>query len=196
MGNWETYMNDSGEGVDPLVRIAAAHYQFEAIHPFADGNGRTGRILMVLSLINQKLLTYPILYISGYIKRNKPAYYRLLRDVSARGTWRTFIRYMLTGFYEQAKETKTTLMNVAALQEKMRERLRKRHPKIYTADLVEAMFAMPVLTPGTLGQRLDINYRTASRYLAELAAGGVLSEKYIGKYHLYANKALFALLKG
>jgi len=195
LNNWEQFVNKDDDGIDPLVRAAIAHCQFEAIHPFSDGNGRTGRILMVLQLIQQELLSLPILYVSGYINKNRTEYYRLLQAVRTDEGWHDFIFYMLKGFQQQARETKTTLFKVMELLEKTRKHLKEKHRKIYSAELVEAMFALPIITPVNLGKKLDVNYRTASRYLVELASGNVLKESYVGKYHLYANMPLLKLLK-
>lgn len=195
LNNWEKFVNSDEDGIDPLVKCAIAHYQFEAIHPFGDGNGRTGRILVVLFLIQRKLLGLPILYISGYINKNRSEYYRLLHAVSAKGKWHEWILFMLKGFHLQAKMTKDVLLQITEMLGEMKEQLRTKHKKIYTADLVEALFAYPIITPVNLGKKLDVNYRTASRYLAELAKGKVLQESYVGKYHLYANKPLLKLLK-
>lgn len=195
IGNWEKFIHNDDK-IDPLIKCAIAHYQFEAIHPFNDGNGRVGRILMVLYLIEQNLLSLPIIYISGYINKNRSEYYRLLRGVSSDEKWNEFIIYMLKGFYLQAKETKDVLLKLIELLNKSKERIKEDHKKIYSADLVEAIFAYPIITPVNLGKRLDVNYRTASRYLAELAKGKVLQESYVGKYHLFINKTLLNLLKG
>ena len=195
LSNWERFVNNDEDGIDPLVKAAIAHSQFEAIHPFGDGNGRTGRILMVLQLIQQKLLTLPIFYVSGYINRNRSEYYHLLQAVRTDEDWHAFIYYMLKAFHQQARETKTTIFSIMELLEKTRQLLKEKHRKIYSSELVEAMFALPIITPVNLGKRLDVNYRTASRYLAELAKGKVLRESYVGKYHLYANRALLKLLK-
>ena len=194
LSNWETFVNAEEDGIDPLVKCAIAHYQFEAIHPFGDGNGRTGRILMVLSLIQRKLLSLPILYVSGYINKNRSEYYRLLHSVSAEEKWHEWILFVLGGFRQQAKGTKDVLFKITALLEEMKQHLRAKHRKVYSSDLVEALFAYPIITPVNLGKKLDVNYRTASRYLAELARGKVLHESYVGKYHLYANKPLLKLL--
>jgi Fic family protein len=195
LSNWEQFVNKDDDGIDPLVKAAIAHCQFEAIHPFGDGNGRTGRILMVLQLIQQQLLSLPILYVSGYINKNRSEYYRLLQAVRTNEGWHNFIFYMLKGFHQQGRETKTTLFKIMELLEKTREHLKQKHRKIYTAELVEAIFALPIITPVNLGKKLDVNYRTASRYLVELASGNVLKESYVGKYHLYANTLLLKLLK-
>jgi Fic family protein len=195
LGNWEKFVNNSDDRIDPLVKAAIAHYQFEAIHPFGDGNGRAGRILMIMQLIQSKLLSMPILYMSGYINKNRDEYYSLLRAVRTDDAWCDLIGYMLRGFHEQARETKLTLFKVMALLEKTREHVKLTHRKIYSSELIEAMFSLPFITPVTLGKKLDVNYRTASRYLSELAKGKVLIDSYVGKYHLYANVALLKLLK-
>jgi Fic family protein len=195
LNNWEQFDNKNDDGIDPLVKAAIAHYQFEAIHPFADGNGRTGRILMVLQLIQDKLLSLPILYMSGYINKNRNEYYRLLQAIRTDLDWHNFVLYMLKGFHQQARETKTMLLKIMELLEKTRTYLKEKHRKIYSAELVQSLFALPIITPVNLGKKLDVNYRTASRYLAELAKGKVLHESYVGKYHLYANKPLLKLLK-
>lgn len=195
MSNWEKFVNADDDGIEPLVKSAVAHYQFEAIHPFGDGNGRTGRILMVLYLIQQKLLSLPVLYISGYINNNRSEYYRLLREVSAKGNWNEFILFMLKGFHSQAKETKDVLFKVMDLLDETKERVRSKHKKIYSADLVEALFAYPIITPVNLGKRLDVHYKTASVYLTELVKAKMLQEKYVGRYHLFINKPLLNILK-
>lgn len=195
VGNWENFLH-ADDSIDPLIKCAIAHYQFEAIHPFDDGNGRAGRILVVLYLIEQKLLNLPILYISGYINKNRAEYYRVLRAVSSDEKWNEFIVYMLKGFHSQAKETKDVLLKLIVLLQKSRERVKEKHKKIYSSDLVEALFASPIITPVNLGKRLGVNYRTASRYLAELVSGKFLKESKVGKYHLFINKPLLDLLKG
>jgi Fic family protein len=133
--------------------------------------------------------------VSGYINKNRSEYYRLLQSVRAEREWNDLILFMLEGFHQQARETKMTLFRIMELLEKTREHLKAKHRKIYSAELVEAMFALPIITPVNLGKRLDVNYRTASRYLVELAKGNVLAESYVGKYHLYANTPLLKLLK-
>ena len=151
---------------------------------------------MVLYLMEQKLLSLPVLYISGYINADGSAYYTLLREESVPPEkWNEFIIYMLKGIYSQAKDTKEVLLNLIDLLSKTKENVKSKHKKIYSADLVEALFAYPIITPVNLGKKLDVKYRTASRYLAELAKGHVLGERYIGKYHLFVNKPLLDLLK-
>ena len=196
LSNLEIFLNNEDDGFDPLLKCAMAHYQFEAIHPFTDGNGRTGRILMVLQLIQSNLLSLPILYISGYINKNRSEYYKLLKNVSAKEEWTPFIEFLLNGYFIQAQETKMALVKLMTLLSETKDIVKTKHRKIYTADLVEALFAYPIITPVGLGKQLDINYRTASRYLAELKKGKILQESYVGKYHLFINKRLLQILKG
>jgi len=195
ISNWEIFVNNE-EDIDPLIKTALAHYQFEAIHPFSDGNGRTGRILMVLELIDAELLHWPILYISGYINKNRSEYYRLLRNVTSEEKWDEFILFMLEGFYVQAKETKDTLIEFFKLFNHIKERLRTNHRKIYSADLVEVLFAFPIVTPVKLGKEMRIHYTTATRWLTELTEAGILINQKFGKYQFYINKRLVKLLSG
>lgn len=194
MGNWENVIH-AEDDIDPLIKCVMAHYQFEAIHPFVDGNGRTGRILMVLYLVEQGFLSIPLLYVSGYINKNRAHYYRLLNEVSSKGNWKPLIDFLLNALYLQAKETKETLVNAMELYGKMRERIKTDFPKVYSADLVEALFSYPIISPVSLGKALDIHYTTASRYLSTLAGAKVLGEAVVGKYHFFVNKKLLDLLK-
>lgn len=194
ISNWENYVNLPNAGLDPLIRAAIAHYQFEAIHPFRDGNGRTGRILMVLQLIQDGLLHYPILYISGYINQHRAEYYRRLLAVTAEGQWQAFIDYMLTGFYEKAKETREDLTQITQLLAEVKEQVRVENTKIYSADLVQALFTYPVITPTKLASLLNKHYTTTSRYLTQLTKSGILKEAVIGKYRLFANHKLLKIL--
>lgn len=195
IGNWENYANATDESIDPLIRAAISHYQFEAIHPFRDGNGRTGRILMVLQLIQSGLLQLPILYISGYINQNRSEYYRLLMNVTAEGKWHEFIEYMLTGFYEKARETREDLTKITRLLGEVKEQVRLQNKKIYSADLVEALFTFPVITPTKLASQLGKHYTTTSKYLAQLTEMGILKEAVVGKYHFFANHKLLKILR-
>jgi Fic family protein len=193
ISNWEKFVNKNSF-LDPLIKTAIAHYQLEAIHPFGDGNGRTGRILMVLQLIQDDILRWPILYISGYINDHRDDYYKLLRNITKENDWNSFITFMLKAFKSQAAETQKVLFDIVSLFEKTKEQFKKEHRKIYSADLVEALFSYPIITPVKLGKELKIHYTTASRYLNELASSGVLHERKVGKYHLFANKALLKIL--
>ena len=194
IGNWENYVNATDETTDPLIRAAIAHYQFEAIHPFRDGNGRTGRILMVLQLIQSGLLQFPILYISGYINQNRSEYYRRLLAVTTDGKWHEFIEYMLTGFQVKARETREDLTKITRLFDEVKDQLRSNNKKTYSADLVEALFTYPVITPTKLASQLNKHYTTTSKYLAQLAEMGILKEIIAGKYHLFVNHKLLRIL--
>ncbi len=194
IGNWENYVNRTDDPLDPLIRTIVAHYQFEAIHPFKDGNGRAGRILMVLQLLQSGLLAFPILYISGYINKHRSEYYRRLLAVTSHGDWNGFIHYMLEGFYIQAKETHADLRSITTLFEVMKEEIRTKNKKIYSADLVEAVFTYPVISPTKLAAAMNMHYTTTSRYLSQLASMGILKEATVGKYHLFANHRLLKIL--
>ena len=193
MSNWEHYINTPDAAADPLLRCVVGHYQFEAIHPFGDGNGRTGRILMVLQLVQDELLTLPILFISGYINRHRPDYYRLLLAVTTHGDWEAFILFMLRGFEEQARETKRTLLAVMEQLGEFRLRLRAL-PKRVPGELADHVFAFPVTTPVQAARELGMTYKTTSRYLNELATAGLLENKAVSRFQFYLNRPLLELL--
>jgi len=195
MGNWENFINND-DGIDPLIKASVAHYQFEAIHPFGDGNGRTGRMLMVLYLIKKDILISPILYISGYINKYRSEYYALLAQITEKGDWDNFILFMLKGFYSQATATKELLLKILALFDQIKDQVKKEHKKIYSADLIEALFSFPIINPVKLAGTLNIHYITASKYLSQLAKAGILDEGKYGKYHLFINKELIKLIQG
>jgi Fic family protein len=194
IGNWENYVNATDSSVDPLIRAIIAHYQFEAIHPFRDGNGRTGRILMVLQLIQSGLLSLPVLFISGYINQHRPDYYRHLLAVTTDDNWHGFIEYMLHGFYAKARETREDLKKITVLFDEIKEQIRAANKKLYSAELVEAIFTYPVITPTKLASEIDMHYTTTSKYLAQLSEMGILREATVGKYHLFANHKLLKIL--
>ncbi len=196
ISNWEKYLHNSEDGIDPLIKCAISHYQFEAIHPFGDGNGRTGRILMILYLIQEKLLHFPIIYISGYINQNRSEYYRLLRQVTTDGNWCEFIEYMLKGFYLQSKETKEQLFKVMDLFNNYKDEIKKQCPNIYSVELIEILFSFPVITPIRLGKLMNVHYTTSSKYLKQLTEKGFLKHQQVGKYQLYINKELIGILRG
>ncbi|HET9136085.1 MAG TPA: Fic family protein [Candidatus Kapabacteria bacterium] len=182
--------------IDPLLKTALVHYQFEGIHPYLDGNGRTGRILMVLMLKQYEILTIPVLFISGYIEKRRSQYYNLLLDVTKEQNWIEFLLFIIRGFREQAAETKQLLFQISALLEEFCQTVKRTHPKIYSYDLVETIFTFPVITPAKLSEVLSIHRATASRYLATLSNAKILTDSIVGKYHLYINKKLISLLNG
>lgn len=193
MGNLENYIHSDKEGVDPLIRAAITHYQFEAIHPFGDGNGRTGRILMILQLIQDDILQHPILYISGFINKNRHLYYERLREVSTNGAWIAYLQFMLQAFREQASATKETLFSVLHLYDQTKNTLKTELPKTYSADLVDALFSYPIITSTTLAGELQIHRRTAARYLETLKDNGFVTDQLVGRHHLYINQPLIEL---
>ena len=193
LSNWEIFVNEPPEELDPLICCAIGHYQFEAIHPFGDGNGRTGRILMVLQLVQTDLLAQPTLFISGYINRNRAEYYRLLLGVSQAGEWLPFLLFMITGFQQQARETKDTLFAVVQQISAFKQQLRARQIRI-PLEVAEFVFAHPVATPVQMGRETGIHYKTASRYLAQLTAEGLLENKQVGRYQFYLNRPLLEIL--
>jgi Fic family protein len=194
MGNWENYANAEGGPLDPLIRVIISHYQFEAIHPFRDGNGRTGRILMILHLVQLGLLQFPVLYISGYINQHRSDYYQHLLAVTRDQNWQGFIEYMLRGFHAKALETREDLKKITVLFDQIREQIRSENKKIYGLDLVEVLFTYPIITPTKLAGELNMHYTTTSRYLTQLADMGILKEAFVGKHHLFANHRLLKIL--
>jgi Fic family protein len=194
IGNWEKFVNQTNDGIDPLIKCAVAHYQFEAIHPFGDGNGRVGRILMVLQLIKDEIVDYPLLFVSGYINNHRADYYRLLKGVTVKNDWTAFIQFMLEAFYHQAQDGNIVLSKINDLYIELKRRLKTDHTKIYTADLAQALFAYPVIHPARLKKELKVHYITAGKYLSQLAAAGVLRHEKHGKYNLYTNQALIDVL--
>ncbi|MBP7876039.1 Fic family protein [Candidatus Woesebacteria bacterium] len=195
MNNLENFMNGAlSSEIDPLIRAIISHYQFEAVHPFSDGNGRTGRILMVLSLVEKDLLDLPILYISGYINNNKNEYYKRLLGVTRDNAWNEYIIFMLKGFASQARVTKEYIFKIKNHFYDMKHKIRRENSKIYSADLVEALFSTPILTPTKLAELVGCHYTTASKHLKALEEMGIVFNKKVGRQQLYANKSLIEIL--
>lgn len=195
MNNLENFINKkNGLQIDPLIRSIIAHYQFEAIHPFGDGNGRTGRIMMVLGLVNDGLLDLPILYISGYINDNKNEYYKCLLEVTSKNNWKEYILFMLRGFTSQAKITREYIFKIKTSFFAMKERLKKENPRLYSSDVVEALFSNPILTPTKLADIKGCHYTTASKHLKALEGMGILVNKKVGRHQMYINRGLIELL--
>jgi Fic family protein len=195
MSEWEKFVNDQNLDIDPLVMCALAHYQFEAIHPFSDGNGRTGRILMVLQLVSSGALRLPVLFISGYLNRYRSEYYRHLNEVTSKGEWNAYIHFMLDAFYSQSLQTGTSLLKIMNLSNELKDAIKTKHKKIYSAELIEHLFIQPITTPVRLGDAIGVHYTTASKYLHALVEGGILKNKRVGKYHFFANTRLVKLLQ-
>jgi Fic family protein len=193
LANWEHYLHETPE-VDPLIRMAVGHYQFEAIHPFTDGNGRTGRVLNSLYLIQEDLLTLPILYLSRYIIQNKADYYRLLLDVTRYEAWEPWLIYVLRGVEETARWTIAKIAAIRALSALTVAHVRQAAPKIYSRELVDLIFDLPYcriqnVVDANLGGR-----QAASRYLKQLVSIGVLNEITLGREKLFIHPKLMQLL--
>lgn len=194
LDNLERYIN-AEDDTDPLVKMAIIHYQFESIHPFYDGNGRTGRIINILYLVLNGLLDLPILYLSSYIIRHKADYYRLLQEVREKGSWEEWILYMLDGV-EQTALRQTELINgIKALMDETKEKLRTELPKIYSKDLLEVLFMHPYTKINVIESRLQVTRKTASSYLNQLEVVGILQEVKLGRNKFFVNKELFELLQ-
>lgn len=193
LSNWEQFLHQNDE-VDPLIKMAVAHYQFEAIHPFLDGNGRTGRVLNILYLIEQGLQTLPILYLSRFIVKNKPDYYRLLNTVSRTNEWQDWILYMLQGVEETASWTTQKIAAIRHLMEHTSEFIRTKLPKIVSHELVQIIFEQPYCRIGNLVENNIAKRQTASVYLKQLSDIGVLNEIQAGKEKLFVHPKLVRLL--
>ncbi len=193
LANWERFLHEA-QAIDPLVRMAAAHYQFEAIHPFTDGNGRTGRVLNSLFLVEQGLLPLPILYLSRYIIANKADYYRLLLAVTREGAWEPWLLYMLRAVEDTAIWTTAKIGAIRALASHTTEHVRRQIPKLYSRELVDIVFEQPYCRIANLVEAGIAERQAASRYLKALASVGVLREQSFGREKLFVHPKLVALL--
>jgi Fic family protein len=194
MNNLERFINDEDFYVaDALVKMAMIHYQFESIHPFYDGNGRTGRIINVLYLVQKQLLNIPVLYLSRYIVRTKTDYYRLLQHVRDTGDWETWVLYMLEGVEQTSRQTIGMVQAIGAALLDYKHRIRNTQ-KFYSQDLINNLFYHPYTKIEFLQKSLDVSRVTATKYLDLLTQGGFLTKKKIGRSNYYVNKALFKIL--
>ncbi len=193
LANWERFLHDDS-AIDPLVRMAAAHYQFEAIHPFTDGNGRTGRVLNSLFLVEQGLLPLPILYLSRYIIANRADYYRLLLAVTRDGAWEPWLLYMLRAVEDTASWTTRKIGAIRRLASDTADDVRKKLPKIYSRELVDVIFEQPYCRIANLVDAKIAGRQAASRYLKALVSIGVLRERAFGREKLFVNPKLMNLL--
>jgi len=193
LANWERFLHGQDD-LDPLIRMAVAHYQFEAIHPFTDGNGRTGRVLNSLFMIQSGLLSLPILYLSRHIITHKADYYRLLLGVTRDAAWEPWVIFILEGITGTARWTTGKIAAIRDLQEACILHVRGQLPKIYSRELVDAVFEFPYCRISNLVDRGIAKRQTASVYLKELVRIGVLEEKRAGKERLFVNPRLLQLL--
>ncbi|EDY17210.1 filamentation induced by cAMP protein Fic [Chthoniobacter flavus Ellin428] len=193
--NLEDFLLSTEGDLDPLVRMAVAHYQFEAIHPFTDGNGRTGRILNILFLIHAGLLRIPVLYLSRHLIQHKAEYYRLLRGVTERGEWEPWILFLLTGVEETATWTTGRILAVRDLFDETLALCRAKLPsKVYSKELVELIFAQPYSKISFLVEAGIAQRQTASEYLQALEGLGILKGEKRGREVLYRHPALVKVL--
>ena len=199
MQNLESYINTPEmQNLDPLIKLAIIHYQFETIHPFYDGNGRTGRILCVLYLIVNDLLDLPILYLSRYITRNKQEYYRLLQGIrestNAPEQWEQWVLYILRGIEETAGETIRLIKEISQLMKGYKHRLREELKSAYSHDLLNCLFFSPYTKVEHVSSRLNISRPTATKYLDAITELGLLTKTKIWRQNYYINTSLVAIL--
>lgn len=192
--NLENYINETND-IDPLVNMAIIHYQFETIHPFYDGNGRTGRIINILYLILNDLLDIPILYLSNYIIKHKVDYYRLLQEVRTKDNWEEWIVYMLDGIEQTSLETMELIQDIYLMMDNTKALIKEKLPKIYSKDLIEILFSNPYTKIDFLVDGLGLTRQTASKYLKELESLGLVESTQIKNSKFYINIKLFDRLR-
>jgi len=193
LANWESYMR-SKEDLDPLIRMAVAHYQFEAIHPFTDGNGRTGRVLNSLYLIEAGVLEQPILCLSRYILTHRQDYYRLLNVVRGQAAWEEWVLFMVRGVTQVARWTSAKVREIHELTDSTQKLIAKKCPDLPLDDLIRAIFQQPCCRIQHLMHAGIAKRETASIYLSQLTKAGVLTEIKQGRDKLFLNHRLVALL--
>lgn len=194
MSNLEKFINDSSVcDYDPLVKMAMIHYQFESIHPFYDGNGRTGRIINILYLIQEGLLTVPILYLSNYIIKNKSDYYRLLQQIRVKESWEEWLLFMINGIHLTSRETIELIGQIKALMQEYKIKLRDNY-KFYSQDLLNNLFKHPYTKIEFVVNDLKVSRITAANYLNKLADDGLLKKARIGTGNYYINEPLYKIL--
>ena len=196
LGDLEIFINDPlVSSLDPLIKMTLIHHQFESIHPFYDGNGRTGRILNILYLVQQQLLDTPVLYLSRYISQTKSEYYRLLQTIRGNNEqWDKWVIYMLDGISLTAKNTIDTIVSIKQILQNQKQQIRSQSPNIYSQDLLNNLFKNPYTKIQFLMNDLGISRPTATRYLDALAEAGILQKNRWGRENYYLNKELVQLL--
>jgi Fic family protein len=194
MKNLEEYINET-DHLSPLIKLAIQHYQFESIHPFYDGNGRTGRIINVLYLCLHELLDSPVLYLSDYIIKHKPDYYRLLGEVKTKDNWEEWILFILKAIEDTSKQTTDQIKSINQLFLKLQNKIKEEASKLYNKELLELLFEQPYCKIEFVTDRLKVSRLTASKYLNGLEKIGILRSKKVWKEIIYINIELFDLLK-
>ncbi len=194
LNNFITHFNNKDD-LSPLINLAILHYQFESIHPFYDGNGRTGRILNILYLILNELIELPIIYLSSYIIDHKTEYYRLLNHTNRTGHWAEWILFMLKAVERTARDTIIRITNIKELLSSTIIKAQQNAPKIYRKELVELLFEQPYSKIEFVVNKLGVERKAASRYLKELEKHGIIEAQKVGRETLYINKELIEILK-
>ncbi len=192
--NFINHFNQQDD-LSPLINMAILHYQFESIHPFYDGNGRTGRILNILYLILNDLIDVPILYLSSYIITNKPEYYRLLNQTNRTGNWEEWIMFMLKAIESNSKATIARITDIKDQLDSTITEVQEKAPKLYRKELVELLFEQPYAKIEFVVNKLGVERKAASRYLKELENIGIVESQKVGRETLYINKELIEILK-
>jgi Fic family protein len=182
--------------LDPLIKMAIIHYQFESIHPFYDGNGRTGRIINILYLVQKGLLGLPILYLSGFIIAHKNDYYRLLQQIRLTGDWEEWLLFMLEGIEKTAKEGIRLIQALRLLMQEQKNQIRNTFPKMYSQDLLNSLFKYPYTKIEYIQEDLQVSRNTAIRYLEDLVKEEIVVKHKLGRENYYENRKLFKLLSG
>ena len=191
--NLLSFLQDDN-GIDPLLKMAIAHYQFEAIHPFTDGNGRTGRILNLLYLVEQQLISHPVLYLSSYILQHKNEYYHLLTAVTQRGLWKPWLIFMMEAV-EQTSIYTNQMIDEIILQQASTLQFAKSKLKWYTSEFNDLLFSQPYFKQKKMGEVLGVTSRTTlSKYAEQLVSIGIVSKKYEGKEVFYINDDLLRII--
>jgi len=193
--NLEDYINNNGDEVDPLIKMALIHYQFETIHPFYDGNGRTGRILNVLYLVLNNLLTSPILYLSNYINKSKDTYYKLFNEFRENNKYEEWIIYILKGIEITSKNTIDLIKQIQNEMESYKEKFMTKLPKIYSDELLYSLFYEVYTRINYIENRCGVTRQTATTYLNSLVDNGLLEYEKVGRESIYKNTRLINLLK-
>jgi Fic family protein len=194
MANLESFMNnDELSDWDPLVKMAVIHHQFESIHPFYDGNGRTGRIINILYLVKEGMLNLPILYLSRYINQNKGDYYRLLQKVRTENAWEEWVLYILEGVEQTSMQTITIIEGIKTLMLKSKKKIRE-NTKFYSQDLINNLFKHPYTKIEFVMNDLDVSRLTATKYLDELTQLSIVEKIKVGRDNYYINIDLLDLL--
>ena len=192
--NLEDFINNNEDGIDPLIKVCLIHYQFESIHPFYDGNGRTGRILNILYLVLNNLIDSPILYLSKYINKTKQEYYKLFNEVRDNNNFEDWILYILKGIEITSKETITLIEKIQNEMKTYKEEFRSKLPKIYSKELLESLFYEVYTKISYIERACNVTRLTASSYLNQLEEIGLLESEKVGRERLYKNTRLIKLL--